>query len=286
MTDSKPRSAKIKDKLILLGIAVLIVAPVAAFFALQREVPLVAESADDLDLYASDETLIVTRGLKDEDMHALERFENLQNLELHYSELTDAGVSEIAKHPGLKRLVLSSRIATDASFSKLAALTELEELVLLGCLEVTTDGLTWVGDLQNLHTLTMYQCTLVDDRFAEVLQGCPKLAHVSLENSLTLTNESCFALAKIKTLTYVNLDMSVKIGHDGVVALAGLPNLESLHLHGADSLTDATLVELQRAKKLKLLHLPLKTEFSPGALETLRKTLSECKVIYKDNYEH
>ena len=96
MAEAKTPAAKLKDKLILVVIAVLLVAPVAVFFALQRDVPLVAESADDLDMYSSDETLLVTRGLSDVDMPALERFEDLQNLELHYSELTDTGVSELA----------------------------------------------------------------------------------------------------------------------------------------------------------------------------------------------
>lgn len=284
MAETKTHGSKIKDKFLLVGLAVLIVAPVAVFYALQRDVPVVAESADDLDMFSADDTHIVTRGLKDEDIAALERFESLEDLELHYSELTDAGVSQIARHTGLKRLVLSTRSATDESFTKLATLAQLEELILLACTEVTTDGLNWVGELQSLHTLTMYQCTGVDDRFAELLRACPNLTSVSLENSLTLTDKTCFELAHIKTLTYVNLDMTIKIGHEGVVALIGLPHLESLHLHGADSLTDRTLEALKNAKKLKLLHLPLRTEFSPAALQSLREALPECQVIYKDNY--
>ncbi|MCA8946529.1 MAG: hypothetical protein KDB29_09915, partial [Planctomycetes bacterium] len=87
---------KLKDKLILLGLAVLIVAPFAIYWGISRQAPDVAGSGSDLSLLDSGDKLIVSQGLSDDDLDELARFENLEELQLHYSKITDAGMPKIA----------------------------------------------------------------------------------------------------------------------------------------------------------------------------------------------
>ncbi|MCA8910349.1 MAG: hypothetical protein KDB82_01485, partial [Planctomycetes bacterium] len=147
MAEARTKVRTLKDKLILLGLAVLIVAPFAVFFGISRQPPKVSKSASDLDKYPDDEKVLVTQGLKDEDVDALERFDQLEDLQLHYSNLTDAGLPKIAEHTTLKRLVLGAIHVSDAGVSKLAALVNLEELILIGAEGITSDGLSFLPKL-------------------------------------------------------------------------------------------------------------------------------------------
>ena len=111
---------KLKDKLILLGLAVLIVAPFAIYWGISRQAPDVAGSGSDLSLLDSGDKLIVSQGLSDDDLDELARFENLEELQLHYSKITDAGMPKIAGCKTLKRLILMSVHVTDNGVDELA----------------------------------------------------------------------------------------------------------------------------------------------------------------------
>ena len=275
----------IRDKALLLILAVVLVIPVAAYLAITRQPPDVAESGADLKAMSSDDKLVVTRGLKDADLEALEHFTNLEELHLHYCDMTDAAAPHVAAHTGLKRLAVNAMALTDAGVAKFAALTNLEELILVGCVEVTSKGLRFLPQLPNLRSIVLNQCIAIDDDIAEILVACPNLRSIELEVLRNLTDRCCETLARRPDITRLNLDMSTRITRAGVAHLAKISALEWLSLHGIDSIRDEDLPIFAGMANLKYLQLPLRAEISDDALEQLRAALPNCQVLYKVSHE-
>src|SRR5690606_15090636 len=73
MADENRFRRFVKDKAVLLILAVVLVVPVAAYLAFARQAPVIAESGSDLKALPADEKHVVTRRLKDTDLEALER---------------------------------------------------------------------------------------------------------------------------------------------------------------------------------------------------------------------
>jgi hypothetical protein len=285
MADENRFRRFVKDKAVLLILAVVLVVPVAAYLAVARQAPVIAESGSDLKALPADEKHVVTRRLKDTDLEALERFTSLEELQLHYCDMTDAGAPYIAAHTGLRRLVVNAMALTDAGVATFAVLSNLEELILVGCVEVTSSGLQFLPQLPNLKSLVLNQCIAIDDDIAEILVACPNLRNIELEVLRNLTDRSCETLAKRPDITRLNLDMSTRITRAGVVHLGKISALEWLSLHGIDSLTDDDLPIFAGMANLKHLQLPLRAEFSNDALEQLRAELPNCQVLYKESHE-
>ncbi|MCB9894566.1 MAG: hypothetical protein H6839_08965 [Planctomycetes bacterium] len=267
----------VRDKLLLVALAVLIVAPFAVYFAVSGDSKDVCESAEDLRKMADDEPLVVTRALKDDDLAELDRFTNLQDLQLHYSDITDAGVPHIARHSEMKRLVLHATKLTDTGARRLAGLTGLEELVLIGCIGVTSDGLKFLPDMPKLKQLVLHQLPEVDDGIGETVAQCHALESLEFEVMRGITNKTVFAIASLTQLRVLVLDLCPNVTDEAIVAVAAMEGLETLSLEGADEMTDASLPGLQRLKKLKKLNLPVRAKLSKAAIDNLKAALPDCQ---------
>ena len=276
-TGTGKTARKVIDKLIVVGLAVLLVAPFAIYYALQNDAPEICESGEDLKKMSGDETLVVTRALKDEDMTELDRFENLRELELHYSDITDAAIPHIIRHTGLTRLVLHSIALTDAGIAQLRALTGLKKLILIGCLDATAIGLEFLPELPELEHLVLHQLGGVNDAIGPILAKCPKLTIIELENMRGLHDSLCNELSSMSNLRTLTLDLCPNIGDAGVRELTKLTQLERLSLHGLDTMTDASLPEVAKLKNLKLLNLPVRAILSQQAIEKLKLELPGCE---------
>lgn len=241
------------DKLLLLGLAVVIVAPVGVYLYLRAEVPTICYSREDLERTPDDAELVVTSGLDDDDVKGLARFDSLRELELHYSEISDTGVDEIVRHESLTRLVLHGIELTDSGVSKLGALTQLNELLLVGCVDVTDAGLVFLAGLSGLETLMLHRFSGVTDALCETLAQCTGLKSLSL-------------------------DFCYRIGDDGIAKLGALEGLTELSIHGLDSLTDESLSHLAKLNNLTKLELPLQAALSDKAIATLRAELPNCEI--------
>jgi len=272
------RRRKVLDKLILIGVAVAIVAPIAVFYSLQASPPAVCQSADDLDMYPADEELIVSRGLSDADAAALDRFEALRELQLHYSHLSDAGMAHVGRHTGLLRLVLYAEDVTDAGLAHLGELTALEDVSISACSGVTAQGLFFLADCEQLTSLLLYRLSAVDDGLGPLLGRCRKLQRLELQSLREVSDLTVAHIVKLPAVTALRLELCPRItaaSVDGIVSMSGL---QELSLLGVDTLKDSDLAKLARLKSLRKLDLPHRAGLSPEAIQKLKADLPECEI--------
>jgi hypothetical protein len=274
---TKQRARKVLDKLLLVGIAVAIIAPIAVLYAMHKDPPNVCQSGEDLALLDEDEELVVTKGLTDADVTQLDRFTSLRDLQLHFSDVTDAGMPHVGRHTGLRHLVLAADGISDKGIIEIAPLVELEDLALMGCTKVTTAGLAFLPKFAGLKVLLLHRLAAVDDGMGATLLRCKALERLELQNLRGITDRTMAEIAKMNWLTGLAIELCPQITNESVKLMAGMANLESLSLIGVDTLTDEVMLELAKLKKLKQLNLPERSKISKEALDQLKAALPGCK---------
>ncbi len=98
-------------------------------------------------------------------MAFLEHLENLEYLNLSMTKISDAGLAHIGKLPNLKSLELSSSPdigpnITDVGLSNLSRFTNLSEINLRLCNQITDAGLAYFDQLPKLTILALAGCKL------------------------------------------------------------------------------------------------------------------------------
>ena len=125
-------------------------------------------SLNSVQLLSLGRTAITDDGLK-----ALAALSNLQNLNLHgVSELTDAGIADIAGMTGLVRLSISSTQVTDAALEDIARLKNLQHLT-LGYTKVTDAGLKELAELKGLKSLGLDGTKVTSEGVKELKTALP-----------------------------------------------------------------------------------------------------------------
>jgi Leucine-rich repeat (LRR) protein len=120
------------------------------------------ESAFGLDL---SKTEITDAGLKE-----LAAFKNLQSLNLKNTQISGVGLKELAALKNLQRLYLGFSKVTDAGLKEIASIKSLETLGLGRCDEITDAGLKELAALKNLKSLILVGAAKVSDQGVEALQ--------------------------------------------------------------------------------------------------------------------
>ena len=123
------------------------------------------EKVTDLNLNA---TQITDAGLKD-----IAKLQNLTILSLFDTKITDAGLIEVAKLKSLTRLILGFTKITDAGLKEVAKLQNLEDLR-LDDTKITDAGLKDLAKLQNLTLLTLSAPKVTKAGVAELQKTLPK----------------------------------------------------------------------------------------------------------------
>ena len=104
----------------------------------------------------------------------LARLTQLQHLQLTGPQLTDAGLKELARLKQLQMLEISSTKVTDAGLKELAGLTQLQELSLT-CFQLTDAGLKELASLTQLQMLWLADTQVTDAGVEELQKALPKV---------------------------------------------------------------------------------------------------------------
>jgi Leucine-rich repeat (LRR) protein len=203
----------------------------------------------------------------------------LHTMRLHSCPLLQH-LTEVHNAFALRKLDLSGNGSVDnALLGKLQTLSNLKDLNLTGCLQVTFIGLALLP--KSLERLILQDCTHVCNVAMECLSSLLELKRLDLQGCTLISDEGLHELSAIKSVQYLNLSFCTSITDVGMFALSKLVHLRVLRLHSCHKITDlglralANLTELQsldftRCKKLDTLR-PLR------ALTSLRYiNLSGC----------
>jgi RNA polymerase sigma factor (sigma-70 family) len=164
------------------------------------------------------------------------------------SNVTDAGLKELARFKQLQMLDISLNKITDAGLKNLGALKRLRTLYLTNT-EVTDKGLKELVELKQLQCLTL-RGTEVTDAGLKELAGFDKLDTLTLSEHMT--NAGMKDLAKLKGLRELDL-RSAKVTDAGLKDLAGLEEMQVLLV--PQTISDTGLKELAKFKQMELLDL-------------------------------
>lgn len=268
----------IKDKALLLTLALVITAPLLlAVWAWPRD-PATIETRKQLERLPEDEHLVVARYLDDDAISALPRLKQLQEFQLYYGEITDAGMAHLARCESLEVLTLSAEKVTDAGLARLAMLSRLNSLTLAGMPEISDTGLEVLARLPALRRLAIIRCPRVGPQLHETLSQLD-LVYLDLEQTRLVGDAAAHGIARNRALKVLNLNFCEALGDEGIALIATLPSLEELHLHSIPRMTDESLKALAQLKTLKVLELPLHTaRITPEGISALKTALPNCKI--------
>ncbi len=169
-------------------------------------------------------------------------------LDLRHTEVTDAGLKELAGLKSLQTLDLWGSKVTDAGLKELAGLKSLQTLELRNT-QVTDAGLKELARLKSLQSLNLWGTKVTDAGLKE--------------------------LAGLKSLQLLALG-DTKVTDAGLKELAGLKSLQLLALFRTH-VTDAGLKELAGLKSLQTLSLE-STKVTDAGIAALQKELPECRI--------
>src|SRR5262245_25515125 len=90
--------------------------------------------------------------IHDEDLRSVGKLTSLEQLDLEYTKITDAGIAHLVGLKNLRYLSIGGTRITDAAMKNIGRLTRLEEL-LLGGTNVGDAGMNYLCDLRSLRNL-------------------------------------------------------------------------------------------------------------------------------------
>jgi Leucine-rich repeat (LRR) protein len=174
----------------------------------------------------------------------------LKALSLNSTKITDKGLASLEKLPNLTVLQLMHTDITDAGLAHVATLSRLEYL-LLSNTNISDQGLEFVKDLRQLKLLNV-QDTKISDTGLKNLQDLTKLEVLALGRT-RITDEGLRNIANLSSLMLLSLD-GTDVTDDGMIHLSGLKKLEELYL-AATRVTGAGFENLSQSKMLRHLDL-------------------------------
>lgn len=166
------------------------------------------------------------------------------------SNITNAGLAEVARFPNLVRVDLTGCAnITEAGLVALEDLQHLEVLLLERC-AVSNDGVNHLRKLTNLKVLNLNQTAISDVGLAR-LAPLSRLEELSINS--TKVNGSGFRKVPWAATLRVLKAAATSVGLE-LNALKGYRNLEELNLYRAQ-VSDQTVAALKGFSKLRVLHL-------------------------------
>lgn len=223
----------------------------------------------------------------DAGMKHLQALDQLEVLELGYTQITDEGLKHLESMKSLKRLDLRETAtslraalqlvvalpelhlltnfgrfdgATDATFhpdvtdeqvQQLSSLPKLQRLSLWQCGQLTGEALQGIGKVSSLQQLNL-GVTRIDDEGLKQLTELNQLRRLVLAGT-EITDDGLAHLSNLRGLEELDLS-NTSVSDKGLAHLASLTGLKSLNL-GVTEVTDAGLQQLSGLKSLESLNL-------------------------------
>jgi Leucine-rich repeat (LRR) protein len=158
---------------------------------------------------------------------------------------------ELRQAATLRKLNLFDTDATDADLEQLVGLRTLEELTLVGCAEVTNDGVRNLTALPKLRVLYLSGPNISDDALRSVGE-LKSLVELHL-NGPNFGDEGLVHLTKLTGLTILDLQ-GTQVTDAGLHQLSSMTRLERLNLTGT-AITEAGLARIAKLVNLRQLQL-------------------------------
>ena len=205
------------------------------------------------------------RGVTDTSAETLASIPNLIWLDVAQTQLTDDGLTTIAK-PGRLR-VLDLRQCTGVTDKSMKALQKLKGLRALGLesVPITDGGLKHLMKLKSLEALDLGMTQVTAGGVAR-LKGLKKLRWLSL-NALPVGDKAVSWLKSSKTIEHIDI-VDTQVTVSGLRALRGKTSLRALHLRGP-MLDDEGLAIVSTLTGLRRLYLQNATQVTDDGLAGL-----------------
>ena len=207
-----------------------------------------------------------------ETLQGIEQLSKLEGLSVSGNGVGDTALTSLAALSSLKELDLSYTEISDAGLKKLPPLQSLD----LNATEIGDDGFEVLAGMSGLKQLRINYGRFTD-------KGVQRIAALKNLESLELarsrvSDESMQAIASLPNLRRLNLDYT-NVSDKGVAVLAkAQPKLEVLRLDSAN-ITDAAIDALGTLGTLKELNL-YHTLVTEKAHQTLQQALPNCRIVY------
>lgn len=197
---------------------------------------------------------ILQSPLKDEDLNIIARIENLEDLDLDFTQITDAGLANLKSCEKLRSLNLTQENLTDNAIDSILKIPNLSELYIHHA-AITDEGLKKISQLKNMQVLRVAPGFFTSEGLRQI-QDMPKLRELDFS---------------VNTMEPKSL-----ITNKGIEYIARIRSLESLYLTG-NPITDDSIHELKKMKQLKDLYLE-KTKISEKGIRRIQQALPDCLV--------
>lgn len=192
---------------------------------------------------------LVNTNVTDAAIAHLNQVPTLQELYLSGTQITDAGVEQLAAADSIRFLGLCNTQITDRALEAAGRFPELRQLYISDT-AVTSTGLAFLGQLEHLQVLEL--------------------------NGTSLKNESAMIIREFKSLRQLSLQ-GQPITDAAVPFLAKLPQLESLEL--ADTkIGDASADDLKQMFSLTYLDVS-GTNYTLSGVNHLAEALFDCDIV-------
>jgi Leucine-rich repeat (LRR) protein len=217
---------------------------------------------------------------KDAAVNELAGLQNLREVDLSESTVTDDGLQGLRSLSSVRILNLAETSITDAGWKHLVAMSGLRSLTVSDCHRLTPLGFMQLGSLTNLTTLIADDTAFSDDD-VQIVASLPALVVLSLERT-ELTDTGLAELTSAKKLQQIFLDGTgvtdaglvrlsslsalrvlslsrTKVQGPGLSRLVTLPNLRELRLRGAplQESVGTHLLQLPNLRDLDLSETPV-----------------------------
>jgi hypothetical protein len=221
--------------------------------------------------------------LKNDKLFNLSTIETLEHLEVRYSgELTDDIWDHIANMPKfcIWHFDLHYCEITDADLEQIA--TNLKcQVQSLDLSNVTDTGLGHIGKILELRDLRFQNCDNITVASFECLVTLPKLQHLHLFNC-GITDAHLVYISKMSELRDLNLAHNSDITRTGLdyLATGRLSKLQTLNLYECFDITDAGLTSICRLSELQTLNVSsFSCDITNVGLEYLSKKLLKLQEL-------
>lgn len=246
------------------------------------------------DIVSVSRAFMVGKKLSDQDFDCLRYLSKMRSLTIPDSRITDAGCLNLDTLPALEDVNLSSSSISDAGLAHLTHCRQLRSLILVktqihgqGFAGISSNsklvylllddtpfndsGMEHLAELSSLRELSLDRTKITD-------RGMASFASLPLEtlciNETRVTGAGLAHLRGHRTLERLLLD-GTNVADDGVAHLATMPRLNTLWLRN-DHITEACFADLIKCQSLT--GLVIDENFSPVAVERLRKGLPNCEI--------
>lgn len=220
-----------------------------------------------------------SRAIMDEDLKLLASLpsglEQIQSVDVRLSGVSDDGVKQIGKFPGLVELNLTSTSINGLGLESLKDCPNLRKLIVSSTLNMTPQGWEALGKVAQLETLIVsdnqlkdadvskfigitnlreinISRTAVTDQSFEHLAAMENLAILRLENNSGIDGRGLQAYTRTKPVLRELHSTGTQLGRAGLKHVKSIASLEVLDLSGT-GLTDAQFSEMKGA--VNIVHL-------------------------------